>query len=105
MIILLNCTAIIRVSPIFLLMINVFTLNCKASRWSPLFAGASVGYAVAAVSTVLRQADVFPTRVCVRSYEATIIHWIHPLPRIPVTTKTQAHHQDDFTCLGSGIPT
>ena len=31
---------------------DVYTL-----RWSPLFAGASVGYAVAAVSTVLRQVN------------------------------------------------
>lgn len=30
----------------------------EASSWSPLFAGASVGYAVAAVSTVLRQGRV-----------------------------------------------
>eukprot|EP00438_Fugacium_kawagutii_P017140 Skav217503 [mRNA] locus=scaffold1908:296572:312330:- [translate_table: standard] len=29
-----------------------------SSEWSPLFAGASVGYAVAAVSTVLRQGRV-----------------------------------------------
>mmetsp|Transcript_96461 Transcript_96461/g.133725 ORF Transcript_96461/g.133725 Transcript_96461/m.133725 type:complete len:121 (-) Transcript_96461:10-372(-) len=30
----------------------------EAGSWSPLFAGASVGYAVAAVSTVLRQGRV-----------------------------------------------